>query len=242
MAASAPTVVAAINRDKEHSSMKRILALAVFATLAAGPASADERDRGFYWGFDLGQYEYSLDQNALDSIVIDGILGSGYTITSGESDTSQDGFSWSLSLGYQIFKFLAVEAGYVDLGTAEYNANVNASDLSGDYAISEKLEYDSRGFTVSALGILPIQDWQLYGRVGYYIANNDATVTTLVDGVGSSFKDGDNSQDFYWGVGGGYTQGQWTLRLEYQQYMDVGDTPELESDVDRITIGAIYKF
>lgn len=222
--------------------MKRILALAVLATLAAGPASAAERDRGFYWGFDLGQYQYNLDQKAFDNIVVDAIEGSGYTILGGESDTSEDGFTWSLSLGYQIFKFLAVEAGYVDLGTSEYNANVSATDGLADYSIGEKLEYDSRGFTVSALGILPWQDWQLYGRVGYYIANNDATLTTVVDGSSVSFKDGDNSQDFFWGVGGGYTQGQWTLRLEYQQYVDVGDTPELESDVNRITIGAIYKF
>jgi len=222
--------------------MKRILALAVLASLAAAPAMAADNDRGFYWGFDLGQYQYSLDQRALDNVVIAGLEGSGYTNIDGASDTSEDGFSWSLSLGYQILPYLAVEAGYVDLGTAEYKANVNATDISGDHAISEKLEYDSRGFAVSALGILPLHEWSLYGRLGYYLANNDATYTTIVDGVGGSFKDGDNSQDFYWGVGGGYTQGQWTLRLEFQQYMDVGDTPALESDVDRITIGAIYKF
>lgn len=222
--------------------MKRILALAVLATLAAAPASAAERDRGFYWGFDLGQYQYNLDQKALDGAVVNGLADDGLTVLGGTSDTSEDGFTWSLMAGYQIFKFLAVEAGYVDLGTSEYNANVTATDGLADYAISEKLEYDSRGFTVSALGILPLQDWSLYGRVGYYIANNDATLTYVEDGAGFSFKDGDNSQDFYWGVGGGYTQGQWTLRLEYQQYVDVGDTPELESDVNRITIGAIYKF
>jgi opacity protein-like surface antigen len=220
--------------------MKRILALAVLATLAAAPASAE--DRGFYWGFDLGQFQYSLDKRALDNSVIAGIEGSGLAILSGASDTSEDGFTWGLMGGYQIMKYLAVEAGYVDLGTAEYRANVSATDGLVDYAVSERLEYDSRGFVISALGILPIDNWSLYGRLGYYLANNDATVTTIVDGEGVSFKDGDNSQDFFWGVGGGYTQGQWTLRLEFQQYMDVGDTPQFESDVDRITIGAIYKF
>jgi len=242
MTAPAPTAVAAINRDKEHSSMKRILALAVLASLAAAPAMAADNDRGFYWGFDLGQYQYSLDKRALDNAVIAGIEGSGLAIIDGASDTSEDGFTWSLSLGYQILPYLAVEAGYVDLGTAEYKANVNATDGLADYAVAEKLEYDSRGFAISALGILPLNEWSLYGRLGYYLANNDATVTTLIDGAGRSFTDGDNSQDFYWGVGGGYTQGQWTLRLEYQQYMDVGDTAQFESDIDRITIGAIYKF
>ena len=223
--------------------MKRILALAVLASLVTAPAMAADNDRGFYWGFDLGQFQYNLDKRALDNAVIAGLQGSGYTISSGASDTSEDGFTWGLMGGYQILKYLAVEAGYVDLGTAEYKANVNAVDGAlTPYAISEKVEYDSRGFVVSALGILPIKDWSLYGRLGYYLANNDATYTEVVNGDGVSFKDGDNSQDFYWGVGGGYTQGQWTLRLEFQQYMDVGDTPALESDIDRITIGAIYKF
>ena len=222
--------------------MKRILALAVLASLVSAPAMAADDDRGFYWGFDLGQFQYSLDKRALDNAVIAGIEGSGLTILSGSSDTSEDGFTWGLMGGYQILKYLAVEVAYVDLGTAEYRANVSTTDGLADYAVSERIEYDSRGFAVSALGILPFDAWSVYGRLGYYLANNDATLTTIVDGEGVSFKNGDNSQDFYWGIGGGYTQGQWTLRLEFQQYMDVGDTPQLESDIDRITIGAIYKF
>ena len=176
--------------------MKRILALAILASLAAAPAMAADDDRGFYWGFDLGQFQYNLDKRALDNAAIAGIEGSGLTVLSGASDTSEDGFTWGLMGGYQFFKYLAVEAGYVDLGTAEYRANVNATDGLADYAVAERLEYDSRGFVVSALGILPFDAWSVYGRLGYYLANNDATVTTIVDGDGVSFKDGDNSQDF----------------------------------------------
>ena len=150
--------------------MKRILALAILASLAAAPAMAADDDRGFYWGFDLGQFQYNLDKRALDNAAIAGIEGSGLTVLSGASDTSEDGFTWGLMGGYQFFKYLAVEAGYVDLGTAEYRANVNATDGLADYAVAERLEYDSRGFVVSALGILPFDAWSVYGRLGYYLA------------------------------------------------------------------------
>ena len=55
--------------------MKRILALAVLASLAAAPAMAADNDRGFYWGFDLGQFQYNLDKRALDNAAIAGIEG-----------------------------------------------------------------------------------------------------------------------------------------------------------------------
>ncbi len=56
-------------------------------------------------------------------------------------------------------------------------------------------------------------------------------------------EDSDNTQEFYWGLGAGYTQAHWTLRLEWQQYMDVGDEDTTgEVDIDRITIGAVYHF
>ena len=96
----------------------------------------------------------------------------------------------------------------------------------------------------SALGILPFaESWQVYGRVGMYFAGNDLDVTVSSGDEGASGEDSDNTQEFYWGVGGGYTAGQWTTRLEYQQYMDVGDDSTTgETDISRITLGAIYRF
>jgi opacity protein-like surface antigen len=220
--------------------MKRILALAVLAALTSTPAVAE--DRGFYWGFDLGQYQHDLDQNALDSMLVDA-LESGtppLTVLSGSSQTSEDGFTWGLTLGYQFFRYLAVEAAWVDLGSSEYKASVDATDGIDVYALDTKITADSAGATLSALGILPFADnWQVYGRAGMYFAGNDLEVT--IDGA--SGEDSDNTQEFYWGVGAGYTAGHWTTRLEYQQYMDVGDDGTTgEVDIDRITLGAIYRF
>jgi opacity protein-like surface antigen len=222
--------------------MKKILALAALAALSTTPAVAE--DRGFYWGFDLGQYEYNLDQNDIDTALVDGLESGGLDVLSGSSETSEDGFTWGLTLGYQFFRFLAVEAAWVDLGSAEYKASVELDDDGFIYPLDTKITTDSSGATLSALGILPFaSNWQVYGRAGVYFANNDLDVTVSSGDDAASGEDSDNTQEFYWGLGAGYTQAQWTLRLEWQQYMDVGDESTTgETDIDRITLGAIYKF
>lgn len=222
--------------------MKKILALAVLAALSTTPAVAE--DRGFYWGFDLGQYQYNLDQNDIDTSLVDSLESGGFDVLSGSSETSEDGFTWGLTLGYQFFRFLAVEAAWVDLGSAEYKASVEVDDGTFIIPLDTKITSDSSGATLSALGILPFaSNWQVYGRAGVYFANNDLDVSASSGDIGVSGEDSDNTQEFYWGLGAGYTQAQWTLRLEWQQYMDVGDESTTgETDIDRITLGAIYKF
>lgn len=223
--------------------MKKILALAALAALSTTPAVA--QDRGFYWGFDAGQYQYNLDQNDLDNALVDRVESiPGVEVLSGRSETSEDGFTWGLTLGYQFFRFLAVEAAWVDLGSAEYKASVELDDGGIIYPLDYKVTFDSAGATLSALGILPFaSNWQVYGRAGVYFANNDLDETASSGSEAVSGEDSDNTQEFYWGLGAGYTQAHWTLRLEWQQYMDVGDDSTTgETDIDRITLGAIYKF
>jgi len=222
--------------------MKKILALAALAALSTTPAVA--QDRGFYWGFDAGQYQYNLDQNGIDTSLVDGLESEGFDVLSGRSQTSEDGFTWGLTLGYQFFRYLAVEAAWVDLGSAEYKASLELADDGLVLPIDTKITTDSAGATLSALGILPFAgNWQVFGRAGMYFAGNDLDVTVSSGDLGTSGEDSDNTQEFYWGVGGGYTAGQWTTRLEYQQYMDVGDDSTTgETDISRITLGAIYRF
>jgi len=223
--------------------MKRMHALVGLAVLAAMPASAAER--GFYWGLDAGQYAYGLDRNQLDDQIVDTLNAVGLSVIDGSSETSEDGFSWGLTLGYQFFRFLAIEAAYVDLGSAEYKANLDVTDGRQVVPLKATLTGDSSGAALSALGILPIWDtgWDVYGRAGVYFSNGDGTLRVSSDSRTDGFSDSANSQEFLWGVGTGYTSGQWTLRLEYQQYMDVGDEDTTgEVDVDRITLGAIYRF
>jgi opacity protein-like surface antigen len=239
LARSAGTAV--INRE---SVMKNRIALALLAAFVASPAVADEYN-GFYWGFDLGQYSYGLDRNQLDSQIVDGLEQQGLTVLSGSSETSEDGFTWGITLGYQILRYLAVEAQYVDLGSAEYKVNARVTDGVTQADVRSGVEVDSSGFSVSGLGILPVWDtgWDVYGRVGMYFGSNDAELNVTADSTSDRFTDDSSSESFFWGVGAGYTRGQWTSRLEYQQYTDVGDDSSGlgQADIDRIVFSAVYR-
>jgi nitrogen fixation-related uncharacterized protein len=223
--------------------MKRMFALVGLAVMAALPAGAAER--GFYWGMDLGQYSYGLDRNGIDRQLTGALDAVGLAVIDGSSNTSEDGFTWGLTVGYQVFPFLAVEAAYVELGEAEYKANLDVTDGTGVAPLNATLTTDSAGAALSALGILPLwsSGWDVYGRLGMYFSNGDGTIRLASDGVSDSASRSSNSESMLWGVGTGYTSGAWTLRLEYQQYMDVGDKDVTgEVDIDRITLGAIYHF
>ncbi|MCU0255506.1 MAG: outer membrane beta-barrel protein [Vicinamibacterales bacterium] len=221
--------------------MNRIFALTGLALLVAAPANAV--DRGFYAGLDVGQHSYDLDANDLGRQV-DGALGDvGLTLSNATSDTSEDGFTYGVLVGYQFLPYLAVEAAYVDLGDAEFKRNGTVSDgvTSGD--LRARLNTESSGPSLSALGILPfLKGWEAHARAGVYFGSNDATASLAIDGVEDSASDSTNSTEFVWGAGIGYTRGKYTCRLDYQQYVDVGDSSSGETNIDRLTVVAIGRF
>ncbi|RPI13453.1 MAG: hypothetical protein EHM60_09115 [Lysobacterales bacterium] len=227
--------------------MKSRIALAVIASMAALPMTAGAQDiwanSGFYWGADLGQTSTDLDGRGLDRGIEDALVDSGFAVIDGRSETSEDAFTWGLTLGYQIIRYVAVELAYVDLGEAEYKSRLLVSDGIGSGDLNTTVNVASSGPALSAVGTLPIgAGWEVLGRVGMYFGDNDLDVSVDSGGLGESLDDSSSSQSLMWGAGLGYTARQWTVRLEYQQYTDVGDDDGFgEYDVDRITLGAVYR-
>jgi opacity protein-like surface antigen len=222
--------------------MKRTIALLGLAALVSTPALAAER--GFYFGMDAGQYAYDLDQRGIDRLVVGALEDIGLDVLDGTSETSEDGFTYGIILGYQVLPYLAVEAAYVDLGDFEYKGRALVSDGVTTADLSAQLTGESSGATLSALGILPFASgWEVYGRAGVYFGSNDAEVRFTADGLSESASDSSNSTEFLWGVGAGYTRGDWTVRLDFQQFTDVGDSDSTgDVNVNRITIGAVYRY
>lgn len=229
--------------------MKRLFAvlglcsIAASAATAAGPWDNLSDNSGFYFGADLGQSTWDLDQRALDQDVVDTLGDLGLGVVAGDSEISDDGFTWGLVLGYQLFPFLAFEASYVDLGSAEYKATVDASDGVSTTAVNASVDADSSGATVSGLAILPFAEhWQVFGRAGAYFGSTDSKARLALDGSELAGEDSSNSTSFMWGAGLGYSNGDWTTRLEYQQYTDVGEDSGFSGvDIDRIVLGAVYR-
>lgn len=223
--------------------MKRTFALVGLAALISTPAVAAER--GFYFGLDAGQYTYDLDQNGIDGLVTDSLEDIGLDVLDGSSETSEDGFTYGIIFGYQILEFLAVEAAYVDLGDFEYKGSALVSDGVSTVDLNAQITGESSGPTLSVLGILPVfgSGWELYGRAGVYFGGNDAELRLAADGISESFSDSSNSTEFLWGVGAGYTRGDWTVRLDFQQFTDVGDSDTTgDVNVNRLVLGAVYRY
>jgi len=222
--------------------MKSRLALLTLAALASSPALAAER--GFYAGLDLGQASYDLDRRDIDSQIVDAFDSLGLAVLSGSSSTSEDGFTYGITLGYQILPYLAVEASYVDLDDAEYRGSPTVTDGVATADFRTQVTTESSGPALSVLGILPLpRNWEVYARAGVYFSSTDVTARLSSGDVVSAASDSSNSEEFLWGAGVGYSRDQWTVRLDYQQYTDVGDEDVLgEVNVDRIAFSALYRF
>ena len=220
--------------------MQRRFAVVGLAILFAVPAIAAER--GFYAGLDAGQYAYDLDTNGVANQIADGLADLGLTASNPRSDTSEDGFTYGVVIGYQLLPYLAIEAAYVDLGDAEYKYGATVSDGTTSADVSARATIDSAGPTLSALGILPFgKGWEVYGRAGMYYGSNDANLRVTVDETELYASDDSSSTSFVWGGGIGYTQQWYTVRLDYQQFTDVGDDGATV-DIDRIAVVAIRRF
>jgi len=218
------------------------LTLLTLAALAASPSIAAER--GFYAGFDLGQSRYDLDLRDIDGRVVDAFDSLGLSVLSGESSTSEDGFTYGITFGYQILPYLAVEASYVDLDDAEYRGSATVTDGVSAADFRTQVTTESSGPALSVLGILPLpRNWEVYARAGLYFSNTDVTAQLSSGDLVSSASDSSSSEEFLWGAGVGYSRDRWTVRLDYQQYTDVGDEDVLgEVNIDRIAFSALYRF
>ena len=221
--------------------MRRIVAVAGLALLVAAPANA--ADSGFYAGVDFGQYSHDLDANGLSSQVGDALGDLGLTVSNTSSDTSEDGFTYGVLVGYQVLPYLAVEAAYVDLGDAEFKSSATVSDGVTSAEMRAQVTTESSGPALAALGILPfMKGWEVHARAGVYFSSNDATARLTIDGIEQAASESANSTEFMWGAGIGYTRGKYTGRLDYQQYTDVGDSSTGEASIDRLSFVAIARF
>jgi opacity protein-like surface antigen len=217
-------------------------ALLTLATLAASPSLA--ADRGFYGGFELGQASHDLDRAEIDQGIVGVYESFGLTVLSGSSSTSEDGFTYGVTLGYQILPYLAVEAAYVDLGDSEYRGNATVTDGVSTGEFRAQVTTESSGPALSVLGILPLpRNWEVYARAGLYYSNTDVGARLSSGDLESSANDSSSSEEFLWGAGVGYSRKKWTVRLDYQQYTDVGDDDVLgEVNIDRISFISLIRF
>jgi OmpA-OmpF porin, OOP family len=169
-----------------------------------------------------------------------GIGGSQIDVKEGPFFQSQDDWvgSWSLTAGYRLNSWFAVEAGYTDLGTATLRSDMSQPNV---FDVSTKLKVD--GYTAAAVAFLPLSSaFDLHGRVGVLLWDSDAKIRFPDAGFRQTTSS--SGDDLFYGIGlGWHATENWSLSLDYQRYQDVGGDPLLgERDIDSVGIHAFYKF
>jgi OOP family OmpA-OmpF porin len=180
-----------------------MIALAASAVfgLAATPAIA--ADNGIYLGGSIGQSGVEFDES---------FEGENLSF-----DASSTGFK--AIAGWRFLDWLAVEGNYVDLG-------------SGDDTIDgTRIESDINGFSLSAVGFLPVGPVDLFARAGAINWNADVDVPSF------DLSASDDGTDLTYGVGVQFRVWSLSLRGEYEVF-DI-DGPD---NVDMFSLGVTWTF
>jgi OOP family OmpA-OmpF porin len=154
----------------------------------------------------------------LSSAYIGGTIGQAELkdACSGVGDCDEKDTAWRILGGYQFNRYFAAEIGYHHLGEAS--------------APGATLE--ATAWELVAVGAYPIvNQLSVYGKLGVYrgeleVPGAEETNTDLTYGIGLQY-------DFLRNVG---------LRGEWQRYSKMGGGALVETDVDVLSVGVVYRF
>jgi OOP family OmpA-OmpF porin len=192
---------------------------------AATTAAAD--DSGFYLGADGGYAKYPGHVHLT--------VG---TATVNSIATTNTVFASGFHFGFRFSRYFAVDAGFVDLGEAK----ATVTDFVGT---SGQFRFQARGPTASAIGSLPLGNWEPFIKLGLLSADVDASLTGVQNGTSFSFAAEDNRGiSMLAGIGAGYTFAErWHLKFELDYADNVGDENSTgEAHILSTSVGIAYRF
>jgi OmpA-OmpF porin, OOP family len=237
---------------KTVQSAIQVMACGLFLATTQ-PALSAEIQPGFYVGLGGGESSFDIEKFELDRAVLQalfsqGLLASARTSTFEDSDTAL-----ALFAGYHFNQYIAVEAGYIDLGAAEYRStgNVNPPGPVVSAPATVDVDVESTGFTLAGLGRLPVGNVvDLHGRLGILFAQTDISVAVRVAPASATDTETLDSIGAFYSVGAGFNFGEhWSLSLDWTRYDNVGDededddvTTEAGFDIDALSISGMFRF
>ncbi|HEY8509756.1 MAG TPA: outer membrane beta-barrel protein [Steroidobacteraceae bacterium] len=221
--------------------------MAAGAALALISLPAAAADTGFYISGNFGQAQYGdLSQDEFDEVTDIVLSELGVTLLNGGSSLDDEGSPWSLVAGWRFSPYFALEAGYVNLGTAEYRASGTVfipgiGSVNGGFGV----DISAKGPLVAVAGFAPLGErFDVHGRLGLLFADTEFDVTVSLEGLSESDSFSASSQDVFFGIGASFHfTDNLSASLDYSLFQDVGDEDETgESKVDAITLGLTYRF
>jgi hypothetical protein len=229
---------------------------ALFASVffcVVGTQQATANEPGFYVGGYVGQSskdvsraEYEELSAAIQSIFL-------FEPTQQQQSFDETDIGFAVIAGYGFTQYFAIEGGYARLGEVSFKTRA-----SGDFPLEPgtqniTIESETTGFIAALVGMWPLtRDWELVGRVGVLVADNNLKFSIRSAGSqfippgGSRITDSfsKSSTDTFASVGVSRRLFEiYDLRLEYQRVLDSGfDLTGGKADLDSIMLGLLVTF
>lgn len=223
--------------------------IAVIASLALFAGAACAEDTGFYVGAGVGWSQISIPKAKITNGIAAEVESLGAPIDTWSAKADESSIPWNLTVGYRFYKYLAVEAGYLEAGTATYTGKGTVDDIDlGILPAKGTLDWQAHGAQVSVLGIWPIDPtWSVFGRVGGFFGDVKASAKASVT-VGETVFTGKahentNSNEFLYGVGvDSHFLDRWTARVEWMAMPSLGNNDTGSADWNGVLLSFLYQF
>lgn len=218
----------------QHIGAAGVIASALLAGQAAQAAepfvNPDWANSAWYIGGGIGGARATIDQNRItQSLTANGASMSAFT------KDERDGPAFKLFAGRQLNRYLAIEGGYVDLGSFGFNATTSDGALNGQAAF--------RGVNLDLVGQWPLTErLSVLGRVGV----NYVKTSTRFSGNRLNAVTGPEASERKAGLKAGlgleYKLSEaLAMRAEVERHR-VNDAVGNRGDVDMVSVGLVYKF
>jgi OmpA-OmpF porin, OOP family len=221
-------------------------AAVVMALSTCAVTAAMAKDSGFYAGASFGQAKYNTKDPAF--VVFPYVV---------DKNREEKDWAYGLQFGYRFSPYIGVELSLNDYGDLEERTQgfTNTNLAAGGIA---DVEIGTRGVAIAAIATLPLNKFELFGKVGAIHAETKARGriaqifgtlpnTPLPPGYGIQKTENIAIQ---FGAGAGYAVGESLfLKLEYSytpKVMDDGDvvfiSSGFETDITEVSFGFQYRF
>ena len=196
--------------------MKRFCTLLIAAGLASAlPAMGQSMAAYSPWYIGVGAGQGHLSTSGTDL--------TGFT----NANVDRNETTYTIRGGWRFSPYGAIEVGYYDLG--KYNFH---GDTTGGVAAVDG-QAKAKSYGISLVGILPIDQFDLYGRIGY--AHSELKVNASAPLVPTPVNSKETHDEATYGVGGRWTfVPQWALFAEWMKNDKI--------KVDSYLIGVDFKF
>ena len=179
-----------------------------------------------------------LSVSAFASVCLaQGYIGGSVGLTDADADctgtTSCDNKDTGFKFfgGYMFTPNFGVEGAYFDLGKAKQSGVVPPFG-------NVSAEFKASGFGIYAIGVAPIDQFSVFGKVGF--ASTKVKLSGTVAGLGSA-SESETNTNVAWGLGAGYNFNKnLGIRAEWERFR--GEFQSEKVDVDLLSIGVKYTF